>query len=242
MRTARAVPNPLKRGTHRSLRAAAYEALRERLMNGRLAPGMPISLVEVPREFGVGHSAVREALCQLAADGMVIAEDQRGFIAAPISNADLVDLTVARVDIESFALRDAIARGDLQWEARILAEFEKLSAMRRTEGENPRPISSPYAAQHLAFHDALVAACSSQWMLRFRRTLHHHSERYRQLAVSYNDEKRPAAAEHRAIMEAALARNADLAVSLMTEHVNETARTLLRIGITDSAPRGSSAH
>lgn len=204
-------------------------------MTGRLTPGKPINIKDVQQEFGVGISAVREALCQLAADGLVVAEEQLGFRAAPVSERDLADLTSARVQIETFAIRDAIAHGDVTWEAHILAEFHKLSQSRRRDGENPRIIGATYRAQHKAFHDALVAACSSQWILRFRSTLHDHSERYRQLAVSYNDQPRDLNAEHKAIVDATLARNADLAAELIAEHVNETARILLRLGVTQNA-------
>lgn len=206
--------------------------LREQLMVGKLTPGKAINIKDVQEEFGVGLSAVREALCQLVADGLVVAEDQRGFRAAPVSENDLADLTCARVQVETFAIRDAIARGDVHWEAQIIAEFHKLSQMRRRDGANPRVIGDAYRTQHKAFHESLVAACSSHWMLKFRSTLHDHSERYRQLAVSYNDQPRDLIEEHRAIMDAALARDADRAAELMAEHVNETARVLLRLGVT----------
>jgi DNA-binding GntR family transcriptional regulator len=228
-----ATPAPLQRGAHPSLRAAIYDALREDIMTGRLPPGKTIGVKDVQREFGVGLSAVREALMQLTADGFVIAEEQRGFRATPVSAHDLTDLTRTRVEIETFALRDAIAHGDVDWEARILSDAHKLAQIRGTEGQNPRVIGNAYRAQHAAFHDALVAACTSDWMKRFRRTLHAHSERYRQLAVWYNDEPRNVNDEHRAIMEATLARDAERATALMTEHINATARTLLRLGVTE---------
>lgn len=222
-----------QRGPHRSLRAAISNVLREQLMTGRLPPGKPISVKDVQREFGVGLSAVREALCQLAADGLVIAEDQRGFRAAPVSAKSLIDLTRARVEIESFAIRDAIANGDVEWEARIVGEFHKLAQLRRREGSNPRVIGDDYRKQHGVFHDALVAACTSEWMQRFRRVLHDHSERYRQLAVSYNVQPRNIIDEHRAIMEAVLLRDADRSAELISAHVNATAQILLRLGVTE---------
>lgn len=207
--------------------------LKEKLMTGRLPPGKPISVKDVQQEFGVGLSAVREALCQLVADGLVIAEDQRGFRAAPISVKDLRDLTRARIEIETFAMRDAIANGDVHWEARIISEFHKLSQLRRTEGSNPRQIGDEYRKQHAVFHDALVAACTSEWMQRFRQTLHEHSERYRQVIVAYNHQPRNITAEHKALMDAALARDADRAAELVAQHVNDTAKILMRLGVTE---------
>jgi DNA-binding GntR family transcriptional regulator len=227
-------PERLRRGAHRSLRAAAYDVLREYLITGRLAAGERINLVDVQRMLGVGLSAIREAMCQLAAEGLVVAEEQCGFVAAPISAQDLVDLTTARVEVECFALRDAIARGDLLWEERIITEFHKLAEL-RAAGPN-RALRAPNRAQDMAFHDALVATCGSQWMLRFRRMLYNSSERYAEryshIGVLDPVSKRDADEDHRAIMEAAIARDADRAVALITQHLEEAARILLRIGIT----------
>jgi DNA-binding GntR family transcriptional regulator len=220
----------LQRGAHRSLRAAIYDVLKENIVTGRFTPGKFINLTEVQRDFGVGLSAVREALCQLAADGLVIAEDQRGFRAAPISAKDLSDLTCARIEIEQFTIRDAIAHGDVHWEAQVIAEFHKLQFIYRS---NRRSIDDQYRLQHRIFHDALVAACQSEWMRRFRSILHEHSERYRQVVVQYSDHPRDIIAEHRGLMDAALARDGERAAELIAEHINQTAEIILRLGIAE---------
>jgi len=67
------------RGEHRSLRSAIFGAIRGEIISGSLEPGKLIGIKALQVRFRVGMSAVREALCQLAADGLVIAEDQRGF-------------------------------------------------------------------------------------------------------------------------------------------------------------------
>ena len=202
-------------------------------MSGLLPPGQRISVTALHRRFGTGLSAVREALCQLVADGMVIAEDQRGFRAAPISAHDLADLTRVRVEIECLAIRDAIEHGDTEWEAALLAEFHRLSALRSRDATDARRIDPAYQEQHKRFHDALIASCTSDWIKRFHTTLHHHSERYRELIVSYYAEShvRDIPGEHREMMEAALARDADRAAALIERHIRLTADILLRIGI-----------
>lgn len=212
------------RGEHRSLRAAIFGAIRREIISGSLEPGKLIRIKEMQGRFRVGLSAVREALCQLAADGLVIAEDQRGFRVAPVSETDLRDLTRARAEIEIFLIRDAIANGDTDWEAHLLAAYHRLA--------NVPKFGSAYAEKHRAFHDTLVAPCTSDWMKRFRATLHHHSERYRLLAATHNDAARDIDGEHRALMEAALARESDLAAELIAAHVHETAQILMRNGLT----------
>ncbi len=224
---------PFERGAHPSLRAAIIDAIRDDLRTGVLPPGRRIGVKQLQRRFGTGLSAIREALCQLVADGMVIAEDQRGFRAAPVSPRDLADLTRVRIEIECLAIRDAIANGDVAWEARLLAEFHRLAQQPSRDRADTRRISDAYKQQHRRFHDALIAACTSDWLKRFHATLHHHSERYRELVVSANPAAhvRDILGEHRAMMDAALARDADRAVALVRDHIGTTAAILARTGI-----------
>ena len=233
----------LQRGDHPSLRAAVIDAIRDELLNGMLPPGQRISVKRLHQRFGKGHSAIREALCALAAEGMVIVEDQRGFRAAPVSARDLEDLTRIRIEIECLAIRDAIAHGDREWEALLLAEFHRLAGSPSRDATDSRRISRAYEEQHRRFHDALISACSSDWTKTFHTTLHHHSERYRKLVVSYyaDSHVRDILGEHRALMEAALRRDADLATRLITQHIDDTAKILLRHGIAAPEERPSTA-
>ncbi len=227
----RKAAEPLDRGEHRSLRSAALDLIRRELVTGNLPPGEPISIRELYLRFGGGQSAIREALCQLVSDGMVIAEDQRGFRASPLSARDLLDVTRSRVEIEVIALRDAIANGDTEWEARVVSEFHRLSRLPKVEAGDARFIAPDYKEQHRRFHTELISACTSDWMKRFHATLFDHSERYRELVVAaYADAPPPrdVLAEHRELMDAALERNADLAVKLATAHIEATTANLLK--------------
>ena len=67
-----------------------------------------------------------------------------------------------------------------------------------------------------------ASACDSPWLLRIREQLYVQSERYRQLSMAKGD--RDLDGEHRRIVDAALARDADLAVELLTQHLNRTAQ------------------
>ena len=232
MNAAAAAAPRIERGAHRSLRSAICDALRHDIVEARLDPGKLLSIKELQTQYGVGLSAVREALCQLAADGLVIAEDQRGFRVAPISAADLEDLSRSRIEIEAFAIRDAIANGDTEWEAQLLASYHRMvNAPHPAASQPKRRRSAEYAQQHRMFHDLLVAPCTCEWMKRFRGTLHEHSERYRQLAAAHWD-GRDIDGEHRQLMEAAIARDAERAVALITDHVRMTAHILTDNGLT----------
>ena len=98
-----------------NLTQAAYEGLRADLLACRIIPGKKLKIQDLCDRFSVSLGAVREALSRLTSEGLVVAEPQRGFRAAPISAADLVDLTMVRVEIDTLCLKRAIAGGNVDW-------------------------------------------------------------------------------------------------------------------------------
>lgn len=112
----------------------AYLSLRADLLACRILPGSRLKIQELCARLSVSLGAIREALSRLTSEGLVLAEPQRGFRAAPISAADLVDLTMARTEIDSLCLKRAIASGDVQWEASLVAAAHRLA---RTQSAFP---------------------------------------------------------------------------------------------------------
>jgi DNA-binding GntR family transcriptional regulator len=213
--------------TGTSLTHDVYQRLRADLLACRVRPGTQLRLGALCRELGVSLSAVREALSRLTAEGLVTAEPQRGFRAAPISAEDLRDLTEARVEIEQLCLRRAIAQGGLAWEEALLAVHHRLSRTPMQEPDDPGLVAEAWAEAHRGFHEALVAACDSAWLLRIRALLFAQSERYRRLSLPLARAERDLGQEHRAILEAALARDADAACTALADHLRLTSRILL---------------
>jgi DNA-binding GntR family transcriptional regulator len=223
----------------RSLTAKVFEALRADILACRFPPGQRLKIGDLCTRFGVSLGAIREALSRLAAEGLVVAEAQKGFRVAPVSRSDLADLTTARVEIESLALRRSILYGDVAWEAGIQSAFDRLARLpERAEGDAAR-ISDIWAEAHQAFHAALVAGCNSQWLLRLRAILFEQSERYRRLSVKTGRKDRDVLREHRLIMEATLRRDAERAVALLSEHILMTTRLLISLATEDAGSDAS---
>ena len=145
--------------------SAAYRRLRSDLLSGRLAPGERLKIAELASALEVSPGAVREALSRLVPEQLVIPRDQKGFVVAPVSIADLVDLTDVRCEIEATALRRSVARGDAGWEALVLATAHRL---RRTPmiAETGSFLAPEWVARHAAFHCALVSGCGSRRLTR----------------------------------------------------------------------------
>ena len=140
-----------------------------------------------------------------------------------------------RIEIEALCLRRAIELGDVDWEARLVAAFHRLSRTPERAPNDPVRSNDEWAAAHAAFHLALVEGCGSPWLLRLHGQLYDQSERYRRLSVSLARQTRKIGDEHQAIMDAALGRDAEKAVALVTAHMTETTNILLTAKIDPAA-------
>ncbi len=218
-----------------------YEQLRADVLSSRLAPGQRLKIAALSAEHDVSPGAVREALSRLTSEGLVIAEPQRGFRVAPISAFELKDLTTVRVEIESLCLRRSIEHGDADWEARLKEVFRRLSETPERVPEDSPLLDPKWAKLHHEYHETLVSACDSPWLLRLREMLYAQSERYRRLSWRLSDFNRDLNSEHRQILDAALSRNAELAVSLLSSHLLVTTQILLDNKVVDSEPENLAA-
>lgn len=215
----------------RSRTESVHATLRADVLACRLRPGERLRINDLASRLDVSPGAVREALSRLTAEGLVVAEAQRGFAVAPVSAEDLRDLTAVRIEIERHCLERALAVGGVDWEADLVAAFHRLSRTpERAQGDEAR-VSDDWAAAHGAFHLALVSACDSPWLLRLRALLYAQSERYRRLSVPAAPHARNLDAEHRGLMDAALARDRVAVLRLMAEHLSTTATLVL--GLTE---------
>ena len=188
-------------------------AIREDIVSGELAPETKLAVEHLRTRYGVGSSTIREALSLLLPDALVTARGQRGFAVAPISITDLRDLSETRILLESHALRESISRGDDDWEANIVATFHRLAKVQEAVDRAEIGAPAEWEIRNHQFHDALTAACGSRWVLHMLNILHHHTERYRRLALTDRAIPRDVHSEHLALMEATLARDADTACS-----------------------------
>ena len=205
----------------------AYDALLAEILDGRLAPGAKITISEVAVRLGLSTGSVREALSRLSAEKWTVATAQKGYSVTPVSIEELRDLTRTRITIEQHCLRSAIAHGDVEWESSGVAAYHRLHRIPMATTEPATRLSQAWAAAHTTFHAALVAGCDSPWMLTLRATLYAQSERYRYLSVALARKNRDANAEHKGILDACLARDADLACTLIADHLQRTADILL---------------
>jgi GntR family carbon starvation induced transcriptional regulator len=212
-----------------TLASSLVEQLREAIMSGALAPGEKLRLDTLRGQYGVSLSPLREALSRLGSEGLVVIEDQRGYRVAPVSLADLEEITRLRCELELMALTESIRRGDDRWEEALVASFHTLRKLDRLGRDAPAKIER-WEQVHRDFHRNLLNAAGMPVLLNFCMILHHLSDRYRRIFLSHGKPpRRDTSAEHGAIMQAALARDAEAACAHLRTNIERTGANVRKV-------------
>ncbi|RDJ22424.1 FCD domain-containing protein [Bosea caraganae] len=196
--------------------------LRHDILICALRPRQRLRFQELKDRYRVNVGPLREALVQLASEGLVEIEPRRGCRVAAISLADLIDTTNTRVLIEKEALRQSIGEGGIEWEAQLVAAFHRLAATELNATDSGLP--PEWAVAHRDFHDALTAACGSPLLREIRARLFDRANRYRMLSTLSPTHLREKSSEHRNLTESALSRNTGQALALIERHLRDTGR------------------
>jgi DNA-binding GntR family transcriptional regulator len=215
-----------------------YEAIRLDIIEGRYTPGTKLLFDTLRERYGVGISPIREALSRLHSDGWVDREEQRGFRVAEVSKDELLELVKTRILIEGIAVDESIAQYNTDMEEALVLAFHRLSKQTRflptgTHVRNPK-----WENLHREFHAALIAGCKLKWIVGYCRQLFDVAERYRLLsAASYPE--RNELDEHRAILDAFLAGDAETVKQLLARHYQVTVDLIIKAGFAATTPAPS---
>jgi len=213
--------------TPQQVRHWVADRLRADIVEGRLTPGQWLRQQRVANELGVSEMPVREALKQLAAEGLVEHVPYRGVRVVEFSVDDVEDLYESRATIEGMAARYAartVTTEDLE-------ELEDLHR-RMQECETPRDLAL-YRELNRRFHSVVFRASRRSYLARilsqlwaaFPTMLWSTIPRVAVASAPGRDE--PDTAEHAEIIAALKARNARRAERAVRGHIEAAARALL---------------
>lgn len=196
--------------------------IRNEILEGTLRPGDRLHIEDTRKRFKVSLSPVREALSRLSAEGLVVAEDQRGFRVAPVSVENCREVIRLRCLLETMALREAIEADGAEWRRRVADAWHSL------EHTSHGPRDADWEAAHEKFHLALISGCQLPMLVEFIAGLHNRSDRYRRLFLRRHEPDRDVLTEHRRIAEAVRGGEAELAAALLGQHIKRTGANVLR--------------
>lgn len=194
----------------RALYEEVAELLRQRIFKRELEPGSWIDELKIAEEYGISRTPLREALKVLAAEGLVTMKVRRGAYVTEVSEKDLTDV------YHLLGLLESDAAGVVANHA-TAAELGDLQAL-HAELENALADRDRFFAVNERFHMRLLEIADNRWRnqmvadLRKVMKLNRHSSLFKSGRIAES------LAEHRAIMDALLARDAPLAVKNMQAH------------------------
>jgi GntR family transcriptional regulator, carbon starvation induced regulator len=195
-----------------------YRRIRSDIVFGKLRPAQKLRLEALREAYGVSVSTLREILSRLSSEGLVVAEGRRGFEVAPVSADDLKDLAGLRLLLEGHAMERSFARGDMEWEGRVVSAHHKLSATERgmTSKKANQQLWKQYDGE---FHQALISSCGSRALVQAHAAVFDKYFRYLILALSFRGDVVPR--QHQQLLECALRRDAARAKTVLTAHITE---------------------
>jgi len=202
--------------SHSPLTRLVLDALRDRIMGGALSAGDRLVEGRLSEELGVSRMPVREALRQLAAEGLVTIEPRRGATVTQFSEEQVRELVEVRATLEGLNAKLAAKRHD---PAKI-AELESILA----EGVRAAQTADALTLMRLneRFHEALANIGANTVLRDIMRSLR---DRTALLFVPLNRIRGPQNwEEHAAILRAVIDGDAEMAALLATRHVYSAAQ------------------
>ncbi len=212
--------------SHRQLRKLVADQIRAAILDGRFKPGEWLRQEKVAQELGVSQMPVREALKELAAEGLIEHVPYRGVRVLALSIQDIEDLYEHRAFLESRAAElaaEQISDGEITEMKAMLAEMESLP---------PEQIAQ-YRKVNRNFHEKIFHISRREYLIRtltqmweaFPTMLIGNFAMTAQQPLPQRDAHDQV--EHRAIMAALEAHDGERAGNAMKEHILSAAKHLI---------------
>jgi|APAra7269097451_1048561.scaffolds.fasta_scaffold00045_45 DNA-binding GntR family transcriptional regulator len=199
---------------------AITSTLREMILSGHLAIGVQLKQEALAQRFGVSRIPIREALKRLQAEGWIEHTAHQGSVVAAKSTQDLLETLDIRIALETRALKVAVpkmTKADLKAAKEIIARYDA--------SDSPRE----WTELNLEFHLCLYRASGRPKLLKMIEDIVRSIDIHLRAHQSSTVGRKSPQTEHKNILKACAAGDADLAVSLLEQHIEHTQRTLLEV-------------
>ncbi|MGZ8426746.1 MAG: GntR family transcriptional regulator [Candidatus Binatia bacterium] len=195
-----------------------YRRIRTDIIFGRLPPGQKLKLDQLKKDYDVSVSTLREILNRLSSEKLVLAEGQRGFEVSPVSRENLKEIAALRQLLESHAIEQSFASGDVEWEGHVVAAHHKLFSTEARIKAGDRGETEQWKLYDWQFHQALISACGSRALIETHAGVFDEYLRYMMLTLDNRGDV--SIREHRMLLDCALKRDAKTACKVLAAHIN----------------------
>ena len=211
-----------------SLRGRVYSKLREDILNGKYSEHEELREIAIGEELGVSRTPVREAFRQLELEGLIQIIPNKGAYVIGISRKDVQDIYAIRSMLEGLCARWATEhiteeQMDEMEENVYMAKFhaEKGHMEKISELDN-------------RFHHLLYEASNSKILENQLKAYHEYVHRVRKKTLSKPERGLQSNEEHRQLIEAIKAKDADKAEMLAHQHVVNAYQNMIANGLNEA--------
>lgn len=220
MASAPIIPAPPE--TSASLRDAAYDAIKHRIITCVFKPGDYLNEAYVSAAIGIGRTPVHQAIDRLTQDGLLEVIPRKGIIVRAVSLAEAMQITEIRLLNEPYCARLAAERADnidLATMRDLLNRADAWTAVRNIE---------QMMLLDREFHIAIAKAARNTVLASILQNLHERSLRFWFISLTAPEHHREVQNEHQAIFAAIEQRDVDAAAKAMADHIESFRRTISR--------------
>ena len=195
-----------------SLSDQVFDHLESNILSGKYQRGEIITELQLCSELGVSRTPIREALRRLFQEHLV-EDTPRGTMVLGITPKDFKDMSEIRLRIEELAVRGFVENGDAD-SLKALNEAVDFQEFYLARGDIDQ-----LKALDGRFHEIIYAGCGSMILRDTLSPLHKKIQQYRRNALRTPNRAAHSVREHREILNAIQARDADRAAALMQKHI-----------------------
>ncbi|HEY9095755.1 MAG TPA: GntR family transcriptional regulator [Hydrogenophaga sp.] len=202
-------PSPTSRSRVQRVR----DQLEDDIVNGRMRPGEQVQIEALMARFAVSRTPVREALQQLEISGLVEVLPKRGTFVAKVGIAALVHMFEVMAELEAMCARLAARRAP---EDTLAGIRDALEACEREAISND---ANAYYYENERFHGLIYQACGNPFLVQQTQALKNRLKPYRRLQLRMRNRIQQSLNEHREIVRAMEAGDAEAAAMAARDHV-----------------------
>jgi DNA-binding GntR family transcriptional regulator len=204
-----------------SRREAVMNEIRRAIVLGTLKPGEKLTESRLAAALNVSRPTIREALTQLAQEGLLIQEPYRGLRVADLDPRAIMDIARTRVALDMLAVEEILADPTGRRLERVRAAWNELDQL---------PLDAdPVEAQeaHGAFHRSIWAASENTLLIRLQPVTEAHITIVLALDQATRDNPRRAHDVHKRLAEAIFSRDLDQVRRALIAHTIDSAQELV---------------
>ncbi len=189
------------------------EAIEKDIISGTLQPGERLDEPALAATFGVSRTPVREAILELASRGLIEQRPHRGAFVADVTLEEIFDVYEVLAELEGLCARLATRRIDMDERRELVALHQKMAKLLGSENR------AEYIELDYRFHGLLIRAARNAALKDHLSVCLKRIAPVRRTSMEITRSMQVAHAEHARLLQAVLDGNADLAESIMCEHV-----------------------